>query len=339
MTKPKYELSTFKHGEFNIFTFQVKKDFYIPLAPLARACGLHDEYFRTLLRKHEDIAKHVTAFSFHADEVRMLNATGQATRSHSKVSGQSINCIPARKLEVLLNRVDTRYVKNKDAAAKIKELQVAVNGLVEAYYHDGGAINPQASPAQVETLMHKQIELLQQSQKLSLEAIGILQTQVKTLSSEFEKQQERAELWKDRAITQRDKYKSADRELTVINGRIAEMEQDAANRVEGQAEQQGELAKFKKLYRKYKTKFQGADKEAVDLAGERDELKDQIGQAVNEVESIFQAVREHVSQSLPMGPLLRNLAAQVFGGASNLERFLADLERAKRLESGTDIEA
>jgi len=335
----KYDLTTFDHGEFRIFTFQVKKEHYIPLVPLARACGLNEAYFRTLLRKHEDIAKHVELFVFTAAEVQRLNAPWQNNTAHSKISGQSIKCIPARKLEVLLNRVDTRYVKNKAAAAKIKELQVAVNGLIEAYYHDGGVVNPKATPTQIQDLMRKQIELLQKNQAISLEAIGLLQTQVSSLASAFQKQSDRVDLWRGRALSVKDKFKATKRELLVVNGRLAEMEQDAANRVELGTEQSVELRRFKKLYRKYKTKYHDVDSEAAQLAEERDELKDQIVQAVSEVESIFQAVREHVSAGLPMSTLLRNLAEQVFGGSANLERFLADLERAKRLQEGTVVDA
>ena len=67
--------------------------------------------------------------------------------------------LPIRKFEVIVNGINAERVKNEEARKRIVKLQQRIHGIIEAYYHKGGAINPEASEKQIQKLKAQAVAL------------------------------------------------------------------------------------------------------------------------------------------------------------------------------------
>lgn len=113
---------------------------HIVLRPSADSIGLNSCYFENLLRRpaYEDMKNTMKLIQF--DPVSF--DPDLAVQKPGRGSGiKTYQCLSLRKVEILLNDVDVSRVKDLGAIESILIVQKTVHRIIEAYYHDGVAVN------------------------------------------------------------------------------------------------------------------------------------------------------------------------------------------------------
>ena len=158
---------------------------YVILRPTAEAAGLNEKYFTNLLlrTKLEKVKAGVKNIEFDPsvfESDRHRADADQTTSGRGGARTRTYQCLHIRKVERLLNEVDVARVKNPEAKKLLTLLQNEIQEVIEAYYHDGGAINEKATPTQKKTLRQKLDEVIEVNEELR-EENGDLRSDIKEL--------------------------------------------------------------------------------------------------------------------------------------------------------------
>jgi hypothetical protein len=169
-----------RHG-ITLFAFNLNEGKDKPLSlgivlrPTAEAIGLNPEFFETTLRRSKlsKVGNSVRCFDFKSSDFKTQHRQVDGAASGGAARSRPYQCLPLRKVEVLLNEVDTDRLKNPQARVSILNLQRTIVNMIEHYYHDGVAVN--------EKLLQKQPSLVTK-----------LQSKIDKLTTERDKWKERS---------------------------------------------------------------------------------------------------------------------------------------------------